>query len=69
MFAHVYLFLPLVTLVKLCGIAGENRPSGAKTKMSYLYLVAALTLLYLPVLVALQSVLLFPSYKGKCVDH
>ena len=39
------------------------------TKMSYLYYVVALTLLYLLVLVALQSVLLFPSYKGKRVDH
>ena len=36
------------------------------TKMSYLYHVVALTLLYLLVL---QSVLLFPSYKGKQVDH
>ena len=53
----------------ICGI-GENRPSGAKTqKKSYLYHVVALTLLYLLVLVALQSVLLFPSYKGKRVDH
>ena len=39
------------------------------TKMSYLYHVVALTLLYLLVFVALQSVLLFPSYKGKRVDH
>ena len=39
------------------------------TKMSYLYHVVALTLLYLLVLVALQSVLLFPSYEGKWVDH
>ena len=39
------------------------------TKMSYLYHVVALTLLYLLVLVALQSMLLFPSYKGKRVDH
>ena len=39
------------------------------TKMKYLYHVVALTLLYLLVLVALQSVLLFPSYKGKGVDH
>ena len=39
------------------------------TKMSYLYDVVALTSLYLLVLVALQSVLLFPSYKGKRVDH
>ena len=38
------------------------------TKMSYLYHVVALSLLYLLVLVALQSVLLFPSYKGKQVD-
>ena len=37
--------------------------------MSYLYHVVALTLLYLLVLVALQSVLLFQSYKGKRVDH
>ena len=37
--------------------------------MSYLYHVVALTLLYLLVLVALQSMLLFQSYKGKCVDH
>ena len=39
------------------------------TIMSYLYHVVALILLYLLVLVALQSVLLFPSYKGKWVDH
>ena len=39
------------------------------TKMSYLYHVVALTLLYLLVLLALQSVLLFLSYKGKRVDH
>ena len=39
------------------------------TKMSYLYHVVALTLLYLLVLVVLQSVLPFPSYKGKRVDH
>ena len=39
------------------------------TKMSYLYHVVALTLLYFLVLVALQSVLLFPSYKGKRVNH
>ena len=39
------------------------------TKMSYLYHVVALTLLYLLVLVALQFVLLFPSYKGERVDH
>ena len=53
----------------ICGI-GENRPSGAKTqKKSYLYHVVALTLLYLSVLLALQSVLLFPSYKGKRFDH
>ena len=39
------------------------------TKMSYLYHVVALTLLYLLMLVALQSVLLFLSYKGKRVDH
>ena len=39
------------------------------TKMSYLYHVVALTLLYLLVLVVLQFVLLFPSYKGKRVDH
>ena len=39
------------------------------TKMSYLYHVVALTLLYLLVLVALQSMLLFPSYKGKRVDR
>ena len=38
------------------------------TKISYLYHVVALTLLYLLVLVALQSMLLFPSYKGKRVD-
>ena len=38
------------------------------TKMSYLYHVVAFTLLYLLVLVALQSMLLFPSYKGKWVD-
>ena len=37
--------------------------------MSYLYHVVALTLLYLLVLVALQSVLLFLSYKGKRVNH
>ena len=49
-----------------CGIAGENRPSGAKHKMSYLYHFVALTLL---LLVALQSVFLFQSYKGKRVDH
>ena len=40
-----------------------------KHKISYLYHVVAVTLLYLLVLVALQSVLLFPSYKGKRVDH
>ena len=39
------------------------------TKISYLYHVVALTLLYLLVLVALQSVLLFPSYNGKQVDQ
>ena len=39
------------------------------TKMSYLYHVVALTLLYLLVLVVLQSVLLFPSYKGKRVNQ
>ena len=59
----------LGTQVYICGIAGVNRPSGTKTKMSYLYHVVALTLLYLLVLVALQSMLLFPSYKGKQVDH
>ena len=49
----------------ICGIARENRPSRKNTKMSYLYDVVAPTLLYLLVLVALQSVLLFPSYN----DH
>ena len=39
------------------------------TKMSYLYHIVALTLLYILVLVALQFVILFPSYKGKWVDH
>ena len=51
-----------------CGIAGGNQPSSAKKK-SYLYHVVALTLLYLLVLVALQSVLLFLSYNGKQVNH
>ena len=37
--------------------------------MSYLYHVVALTLLYFLVLVVLQSMLLFLSYKGKRVDH
>ena len=57
---------------EFCNLWHSRRKSTFRrknTKMSYLYHVVALTLLYLLVLVVLESVLLFPSYKGKRVDH
>ena len=74
MFTRVYLCLPLfprACLHMFTRMWNSRRKSTFRrrnTKKSYLYHVA-LTLLYLLVLVALQSVLLFPSYKGKRVDH
>ena len=33
MFIHVYSSLAMFTLFHICGIAGENRPTGAKFPM------------------------------------
>ena len=73
MFTYVYTCLPMFTRLYSCIHMWHSRRKSPfwrkNTKMSYLYHVVALTLLYLLVLVVLQSVLLFPSYKGKRVDH
>ena len=67
MFTYVFiLFTSVNSFLHMCHSRRKSTFWCKNTKMSYLYHVVAL---YLLVLVALQSVLLFPSYKGKRVDQ